>query len=302
MILVKQRTIRNEIQAVGVGLHTGKQVHLKLCPAPVNTGIVFKRVDISPAVSIPAKAAYVGDTRLSTTLVLDTVQVATVEHLLSAIAGLGIDNVIVELDAPEVPIMDGSAFPFVFLLESAGIKHQDAPKSFIKIKEEIKVTDQDKWASLQPFEGFKVSFIIEYQHPHLHQNNKTATFDLSSLIYTKEVARARTFGFMDDYEWLKSNNLALGGSLFNAVVLDKDSILNPEGLRDSDELVKHKILDAVGDLYLLGMNIVGAFAGYKSGHYLNNVLLNTLLLNQQAWEVVHYEESTVPISFTTAML
>lgn len=294
---IKQRTIRHDISAVGVGLHTGEKVLLTLKPAAVNSGIKFRRVDLSPVVEIPARAEFVGDTTLSTTLAKNGAQIATVEHLLSAIAGLGIDNIIVEVNAAEVPIMDGSAGPFVFLLQSAGIKEQNAAKKFLRVKKRIYVEDGDKWACLEAFEGFKVSIALDFNHPVLKRSSQSATLDFSSISYVKEVSRARTFGFMSDYEWLKANNLALGGSLYNAVVLDDVRVINEDGLRSEDEFVKHKILDAVGDLYLLGMSLIGSFSGFKSGHALNNILLNKLLTDKTAWEVVTFAHDASPIIF-----
>ena len=294
---IKQRTLRHVVRAVGVGLHTGEQVYLTLKPAPENTGIVFIRVDCSPPVSLLARTENVGDTRLSTSLGVGKEQVSTVEHLLSAMAGLGIDNAFVEVTAPEVPIMDGSASPFVFLLQSAGIKEQDSPKKFIRIKKLIKVVDGDKWALLEPFEGFKVSLELDFQHPVLKSSSQSATLDFSTTSYVKEVSRARTFGFMSDFEWLRANNLALGGSLDNAVVLDEHRVINEDGLRYKDEFVKHKILDAVGDLSLLGRSLIGAFSGYKSGHALNNTLLRAVLADTSAWEEVAFTEDEAPIAY-----
>lgn len=297
MTFIPQRTLRKDIRAVGVGLHTGEKISLALKPAPINHGIVFKRIDVDPVVLLPARTEYVGDTTLSTTLTVDDVHVSTVEHLLSAMAGLGIDNAIVEVNSAEVPIMDGSASPFVFLLESAGIEEQPAPKQFIRIKKKVYVSDGDKWAYLEPFTGFKVSLELDFEHPILKKSSQSATLDFSSISYVKEVARARTFGFMSDYEWLKNNNLALGGSLDNAVVLDEYKVINEDGLRYQDEFVKHKILDAVGDLYLLGMSLIGAFSGFKSGHALNNILLKALLDDPSAWEVVTFDRKDAPIAF-----
>lgn len=283
---------------MGVGLHTGEKVYLTLEPAEVNSGIVFKRIDLDPMVEIVACPANVGDTTLSTTLVKDGVRVSTVEHLLSAMAGVGVDNAVIKLSAQELPIMDGSAGPFVFLLQSAGIQEQAAAKRFLRIKRKIKVEDGDKWVSLEPFDGFKVSFQLDYDHPVLKNSIQEATLDFSSTSYVKEVSRARTFGFLSEYEWLRANNLALGGSLNNAIVLDDYRILNEDGLRYEDELVKHKILDAIGDLYLLGMGLIGAFRGFKSGHTLNNRLLQALLANKSAWEIVTFEDGAVsPISY-----
>jgi UDP-3-O-[3-hydroxymyristoyl] N-acetylglucosamine deacetylase len=296
--MIKQRTLKNVIRATGVGLHTGKKVLLTLRPALANTGIIFRRVDLDPAVEIPAKPKYVGDTSLSTTLVKDNIRISTVEHLLSALAGFGIDNVFVDLTADEVPIMDGSAGPFVFLIQSAGIAEQNAAKEFLRIKEKVRVERDGKWAMFEPFDGFKVGFSIEFDHPVFNQNNCHAEIDFSTTSFVKEVSRARTFGFMRDVELLRQKNLVLGGSLDNAVVVDDYRVLNEDGLRYADECVKHKILDAIGDLYLLGHSLIGAFKGYKSGHALNNTLIRELLLNEDAWELVSFEtEYKAPISF-----
>ena len=296
--MIRQRTLKNVIRATGVGLHTGKKVLLTLRPAPTNTGIIFRRVDIDPAVEIPAKPKYVGDTSLSTTLVKNKVRISTVEHLLSAFAGFGIDNVYVDLTADEVPIMDGSAGPFVFLIQSAGVEEQRAAKKFLRIKEKVRVEQNGKWAMFEPFDGFKVGFSIEFDHPVFNQNNCHAEIDFSTTSFVKEVSRARTFGFMRDVELLRERNLVLGGSLDNAVVVDDYRILNEDGLRYADECVKHKILDAIGDLYLLGHSLIGAFKGHKSGHALNNTLIRELLLDKSAWEIVSFEsEYQAPISF-----
>tara|TARA_B100001105_G_scaffold204192_1_gene167971 strand:+ start:380 stop:1291 length:912 start_codon:yes stop_codon:yes gene_type:complete len=296
--MIKQRTLKNVIRATGVGLHTGKKVLLTLRPASANTGIIFRRVDLDPAVEIPAKPKYVGDTSLSTTLVKDNIRISTVEHLLSALAGFGIDNAFVDLTADEVPIMDGSAGPFVFLIQSAGIVEQNAAKKFLRIKEKVRVDKDEKWAMFEPFDGFKVGFSIEFDHPVFNQNNCHAEIDFSTTSFVKEVSRARTFGFMRDVELLRQKNLVLGGSLNNAVVVDDYRVLNEDGLRYADECVKHKILDAIGDLYLLGHSLIGAFKGHKSGHALNNTLIRELLLNEDAWELVSFEtEYKAPISF-----
>ena len=296
--MIKQRTLKNVIRATGVGLHTGKKVLLTLRPASANTGIIFRRVDLDPAVEIPAKPKYVGDTSLSTTLVKNNIRISTVEHLLSALAGFGIDNAFVDLTADEVPIMDGSAGPFVFLIQSAGIVEQNAAKKFLRIKEKVRVDKDEKWAMFEPFDGFKVGFSIEFDHPVFNQNNCHAEIDFSTTSFVKEVSRARTFGFMRDVELLRQKNLVLGGSLDNAVVVDDYRILNEDGLRYADECVKHKILDAIGDLYLLGHSLIGAFKGHKSGHALNNTLIRELLLNEDAWELVSFEtEYKAPISF-----
>jgi UDP-3-O-[3-hydroxymyristoyl] N-acetylglucosamine deacetylase len=296
--VIKQRTLKNVIRATGVGLHTGEKVYLTLRPAAPNSGIKFRRVDLPEPVVIDARPENVGDTTLSTALVKDNVKVSTVEHLLSAFAGLGIDNAYVDVSAPEVPIMDGSAGPFVFLLQSAGVEEQNAPKRFIRIKKPVQVEDGDKWARFEPYNGFKVTFTIDFDHPVFRKEAQTATVDFSSTTFLKEVSRARTFGFMRDIEMLRKNKLALGGSMDNAIVVDNYRILNEDGLRYADEFVKHKILDAIGDLYLLGHSLIGAFTGYKSGHALNNTLLRTLLETEDAWESVTFpDESDLPISY-----
>ncbi len=295
---MKQRTLKNCIRATGVGLHSGEKVYLTLRPAPPDSGIVFRRIDLPEPVEIEARAENVGDTRLSTTLVKDGVRVDTVEHLLSAFAGLGIDNAYVDLSAPEVPIMDGSAAPFVFLIQSAGIYEQDAPKRFVRILRRVTVEEGDKWARFEPYEGFKVCFSIEFDHPVFRNRDQYTEFDFSTTSFVKEVSRARTFGFMRDIEYLRNNNLALGGSFDNAIVVDDYRILNEGGLRYEDEFVKHKVLDAIGDLYLLGHSLLGQFVGHKSGHALNNRLLRTLLAQQDAWELVSFdEEAPSPIAF-----
>jgi UDP-3-O-[3-hydroxymyristoyl] N-acetylglucosamine deacetylase len=297
--MIRQRTLKNVIRATGVGLHTGEKIYLTLRPAPINRGIVFRRVDLDEPVEIEAKAGNVGETTLSTTLEKDGVKVSTVEHLLSALAGLGIDNLYVDVSAAEVPIMDGSAGPFVFLIQSAGICEQEAAKRFIRIKKPIRVEDGDKWVQFEPFEGFKVSFTIDFDHPVFKGRTQTSTLDFSSTSFVKEVSRARTFGFMSQIESLRERNLALGGSLDNAVVLDDFRILNEDGLRYEDEFVKHKVLDAIGDLYLLGHSLIGEFSGYKSGHALNNRLLCTLLENVDAWEEVTFDDlRKAPISYS----
>ncbi len=284
----RQRTLKNVIRATGVGLHTGQKVFLTLRPAPENTGVVFRRTDLTTPVEIKAHPDSVGDTSLSTTLVKDGVRISTVEHLLSAFAGLGIDNAYIDVSASEVPIMDGSAAPFVFLIQSAGIAEQKASKRFLRIKRSVYVEDGDKWARFDPYEGFKVSFSIDFDHPVFKTSQRKAELDFSSTSFLKEVSRARTFGFMRDIEHLHAHNLALGGSLDNAIVLDDFRVLNEEGLRYEDEFVKHKVLDAIGDLYLLGHSLVGSFSGHKSGHALNNCLLRTLLAQTKAWELVTY--------------
>ncbi|MBK7250604.1 MAG: UDP-3-O-acyl-N-acetylglucosamine deacetylase [Gammaproteobacteria bacterium] len=299
--MVGQRTLKNSIRATGVGLHTGKKVLMTLRPAAADSGIVFRRVDLPEPVEIPAHAENVGETTLGTTLVAHGVRVGTVEHLLSAFAGLGIDNALVEVSAPEVPIMDGSAGPFVFLLQSAGIAEQKAAKRFVRIRKKVRVEDGDKWAEFLPFAGFKVNFEIEFNHPIFRRRSQRASMDFSTTSFLKEVSRARTFGFMRDIEYLRSHNLALGGNLDNAIVLDDSRVLNEDGLRYEDEFVKHKILDAIGDLYLLGHSLIGEFSGYKSGHALNNALLRALLAETSAWEEVVFEKaSDAPISYVQA--
>ena len=285
--MLVQRTLTNPISATGVGLHSGRQIKLNLFPANEDTGIIFRRIDLNPQVEIKAIVDNVGATTLATTLVEGETQIATIEHLMSAFAGLGIDNVIVEVDDMEVPIMDGSASPFVFLIQSAGIKQQTKPKKFIKIKEEIKVETPDgAYAKLAPYNGFKVTYALVYDNEKQKKYNSTSTVDFNSTTFLKEISRARTYGFVSDIDYMKKNNLALGGSEKNAVVIGEDEILNDEGLRSSEELVKHKILDVIGDLYLLQYNIVAEFEGYKSGHSLNNLLLNRLLELPDAWEVI----------------
>ena len=296
--MIRQRTLKNVIRATGVGLHTGEKIYLTLRPAPVDTGIVFCRVDLDYVVQIPARPENVGDTRLSTTLVNGDVRISTVEHLLSAMAGLGIDNAYVDLSAAEVPIMDGSAGPFVFLIQSAGIEEQNAAKRFIRIKKPVEVTHEDKVARFVPFDGFKVGFTIEFNHPVFKTDTQHSEIDFSTTSFVKEVSRARTFGFMHEIEQLRERQLALGGSLDNAVVLDDYRVLNEDGLRYRDEFVKHKILDAIGDLYLLGHSLIGAFDGFKSGHALNNELLRALIADETAWEEVTFDDvSEAPISF-----
>lgn len=288
--MIRQRTLKNVIRATGVGLHTGEKVYLTLRPAPVDTGIVFRRVDLSPPVEIEAKAVNVGDTTMSTTLMKGDVRISTVEHMLSALAGLGIDNAYIDLSAAEVPIMDGSAGPFVFLIQSAGIVDQAVPKRFIRIKRTVRVEEGDKWVQFEPFDGFKVGMEIDFDHPAFRGRSQLAEIDFSTTSFVKEVSRARTFGFMSQLEMLRSRNLALGGSLDNAVVVDDYRILNEDGLRYDDEFVKHKILDVIGDLYLLGNGMIGAFKGYKSGHALNNRLLRSLMEDETAWERVTYDD------------
>ncbi|MGA9575913.1 MAG: UDP-3-O-acyl-N-acetylglucosamine deacetylase [Lysobacterales bacterium] len=296
--MIRQRTLKNVIRATGVGLHTGEKVFMTLRPAAVNTGIIFRRVDLDPAPEIDAFATNVGDTSMSSTLIEDGIRVATVEHLLSAFAGMGIDNCYIDLSAAEVPIMDGSAAPFVFLIQSAGIEEQSAAKRFIRVLEPIEYRFEDKWARLEPFEGFRVSFKIEFNHPVFKSHTSFASVDFSTTSYLKEVSRARTFGFMRDLEMLRDRKLVLGGSMDNAIVLDDYRVLNEDGLRYEDEFVKHKVLDAIGDLYLLGHSLIGAYSGFKSGHELNNQLLRQLLRQPDSWEEVTFDEvEGAPISY-----
>lgn len=297
--MIRQRTLRNAIKATGVGLHTGEKVYLTLWPAPINAGIVFRRVDLDPVVEIPARAENVRETTLSTTLIANGEKVSTVEHLLAAMAGLGIDNAFVDVSASEVPIMDGSAAPFVFLIQSAGIEEQNAAKKFIRIKRPVTVEDGDKIASFLPFDGFKVSFSIDFDHPVFRERSPHAEIDFSSTSFVKEVSRARTFGFMHEIEYLRSQGLARGGSVDNAIVVDEYRILNQDGLRYDDEFVKHKILDAIGDLYLLGYGVIGEYRAHKSGHALNNAVVRALIAQPDAWEMVTFDdEATAPISYS----
>ncbi len=296
--MLRQRTLKSSIKATGVGLHSGKKIMLTIKPAPVNRGIIFRRIDLNPVVEIHATADNVYDTRLSTTIGTAEANISTVEHLLSALAGLGIDNAYIEINAAEVPIMDGSAGPFVFLLQSAGIVEQDSPKRFIKIKKTVVVEEEDKWARFDPYDGYRVNFTIDFNHPAIEGDNLNTCIDFSTTSFVKEISRARTFGFLRDLEHLRANNLALGGSYDNAILIDDYRVLNEDGLRYSNELVKHKILDAIGDLYLLGHSLIGAFSGYKSGHALNNRLLMALLNDQSAWEEVSFDDRTEsPITY-----
>ncbi|AWX14999.1 UDP-3-O-[3-hydroxymyristoyl] N-acetylglucosamine deacetylase [Mergibacter septicus] len=289
--MIKQRTLKQSVKVTGIGLHSGQKVTLTLRPAPVNTGVIYCRTDLEPVVSFSADPNSIRDTMLCTCMVNDDgIRISTVEHLNSALAGLGIDNIIIELDAPEVPIMDGSASPFVYLLLDAGIEEQEAAKKFIRVKQAIRVEDGDKWAEFKPYDGFSLDFTIDFSHPAISDKVKHYQLDFSSQAFIQQISRARTFGFMKDIEYLQSQGLILGGSLDNAIVLDDYRILNEEGLRFKDELVRHKLLDAIGDLYMAGHNIIGAFIAYKSGHGLNNKLLRTLLANQDAWEYVTFEQ------------
>lgn len=288
--MVKQRTLKTTVQATGVGLHTGEKVYLTLHPGEVDTGIVFRRVDLPQPVSIRAEAMSVHDTRLSTCLESGGARIATVEHLMSAMAGLGIDNAVVDLTSPELPIMDGSAGTFIFLLQSAGIVEQSAPKKFIRIKKTIEVKDGDRWVKFEPFNGYKLNFTINFAHPVFANTKQNVTVNLGEQSYIKEVSRARTFGFMQDVENMRAQGLALGGNLDNAIVMDEYRVINPDGLRFDDEFVKHKVLDAIGDLYLLGHSLIGAFSGYKSGHALNNALCRAVLADESSWEFVTFDK------------
>lgn len=289
--MIRQRTLKNVIHATGIGLHTGRKVQLTLRPAAPDTGIVFRRVDLPEPVEIPAAPESVGDTRLSSTLLRGDVKVGTVEHLMSALAGLGIDNVYVDLAGPEVPIMDGSASPFVFLLQSAGIEEQGAAKRYIRVKKPVRVEAGDKWASLEPFHGFRLRFSIAFPHPVFENTRQHLEVDFADTSYVKEVSRARTFGFMEDVETMRANGLALGGSMENAIVMDAYRVLNGDGLRYDDEFVRHKVLDAIGDLYLLGHPLIGSFSAHKSGHALNNQLLRALVADAEAWEFVTFDKA-----------
>ena len=296
--MLKQRTLRNSIKAVGIGLHTGKNINMELIPSEVNTGINFIRTDVNENLVIPALAENVGETSMSTTLIKDDIKVHTIEHLLSAIAGLGVDNCLIKLDGPEVPIMDGSSSPFVFLIQSAGLKDQESLKKFIKVKKEVTVTRDDAYATIKPFDGFKVSFKVDFDHPVHKKLPSESVIDFSSTSFVKEVCRARTFGYMSDLDELKSKNLVLGASINNAIAFGDEEILNEEGLRFNDEIVKHKMLDAIGDLYLLGGNLIGEFSGYKSGHELNNKLLRKIIEDDDAYETIEFENSeNAPISY-----
>ena len=289
--MLRQRTLKSLTRSTGVGLHTGQKIKMVLRPAQPDTGIVFRRIDLEPVADIRARAEAVGETRLSSCLVQGDARVYTVEHLMSALSGLGIDNLFVDLDGPEVPIMDGSAAPFAFLIQSAGIEQQSAPKRFIRIKKRVEVKDGDKWARLDPHDGFKLSFSIVFNHPVIEKSNQSVTVDFAQTSYLKEIARARTFGFMQDVEQLREDGLALGGGLDNAVVLDEYRVLNAEGLRFGDEFIRHKVLDAIGDLYLMGNPLLGAFSAHKSGHALNNRLLRELIANPDAWDKVSFERA-----------
>ena len=283
-----QRTVKSVIRASGVGLHSGKKVTLTLRPAAPDTGIMFRRVDLETPVDIKASALTVGDTRMCSCLDVDGVRIGTVEHLMSALCGLGIDNVWIDLDAAEVPILDGSSSPFVFLIQSAGISEQNVPKRFLRIKKPVEVREGDKIASLTPYDGFKLNFSIVFNHPAIDRTGQQVSFDFADQGYTRDIARARTFGFTQEVEFLRENGLALGGGLENAVVLDEYRILNADGLRYNDEFVKHKVLDAIGDLYLIGHPIIGEFTAHKSGHDLNNKLARAVLADAESYEIVSF--------------
>lgn len=287
--MVKQRTLKNSVSVTGVGLHSGEKVTLGLRPAAVNTGIVFRRVDVKPVEEIRARPDMVRDTRLSTCMEQNGVRVATVEHLMSALAGLGVDNAYIDLDSSEVPIMDGSAGTFIFLLQTAGIVEQSAAKKFIRVKKTVEVKQDDKWVRFEPYHGYKLTFTINFSHPVFASAKQHVTVDLGEESYVRDISRARTFGFMQDVEYMRSQGLALGGSLDNAIVMDDYRVLNADGLRFEDEFVKHKVLDAIGDLYMLGYPLIGAFSGFKSGHALNNALVRALLADEHAWEFVTFD-------------
>lgn len=301
---VKQRTLKNKIQTTGVGLHTGKKVTLTLRPAPDNTGIIYRRTDLSPAVDFPVDAKSVRDTMLCTCLVNENnVRISTVEHINAALAGLGIDNIIIEVDAPEIPIMDGSASPFIYLLLDAGIAEQDAPKKFLRVKQTVRVENGDKWAEIRPYSGFKLDFTIDFNHPAIDGSSQRYQMDFSSESFIRQISRARTFGFMRDIEMLQSKGLCLGGSLDCAIVVDDYRVLNEDGLRFDDEFVRHKMLDTIGDLYMCGHNMLAEVVCYKSGHALNNQLLQALLANQEAWEFVTFDDAqAVPVALTNQSL
>ncbi|QKJ51301.1 UDP-3-O-acyl-N-acetylglucosamine deacetylase [Providencia rettgeri] len=297
--MIKQRTLKRIITATGVGLHTGKKVTLTLRPAPVNTGVIYRRTDLNPPVDFPADAKSVRDTMLCTCLVNeDNVRISTVEHLNAALAGLGIDNIVIEVNAPEIPIMDGSAAPFVFLLLDGGIEELNCAKKFLRIKETVRVEDGDKWAEMKPYNGFSLDFTIDFQHPAIDSSTQRYSLDFSAESFVNQISRARTFGFMRDIEYLQSKGLCLGGSFDCAIVVDDYKVLNEDGLRFEDEFVRHKMLDAIGDLFMCGHNIIGAFTAFKSGHALNNKLLQAVLAKESAWDLVTFEdEAQLPVAF-----
>lgn len=299
--MVKQRTIARPVRASGIGLHSGKKVYMTLKPHVADGGIVFRRTDLDPPLDIPAQAQLIQETVLSSSLVYAGERMGTVEHLMSALAGLGIDNLLVEVDAPEIPIMDGSARPFIYLLQQAGLQDQSRPKPFVQITRPIEVRQDDKIARFEPYDGFRLNFTIDFDHPAFASEHQQATVEFSSEAYIEQVSLARTFGFLRDVEYLHANNLALGGGVHNAIVMDENRVLNEEGLRLADEFVRHKLLDAIGDLYLLGKAIIGQFTGYKSGHALNNQLLRTLLEQPDCYEVVTFDDiAGCPIRYIRA--
>ncbi|MFP5358038.1 MAG: UDP-3-O-acyl-N-acetylglucosamine deacetylase [Gammaproteobacteria bacterium] len=303
--MVRQRTLQQAVRASGIGLHSGRKVFMSLLPAGPDTGIVFRRTDLSPPVEIPVRADWLREATMCSTLVHDNgTKVSTIEHLMSAFAGLGIDNCIVELSSPEVPIMDGSAGPFVFLIQSAGIHEQDAAKKFIRILQPVQVQEGDKWARFEPYDGYRLNFGIEFKHPAFRSGRQQASIDFSTTSYVREVSRARTFGFMRELDQLRANNLGLGASLDNVVALDEYRVVNADGLRFEDEFVRHKILDAVGDLYLLGHSVIGAYSAYKSGHALNNKLVRAVLADEKAWEIVTFSQASeaAPIAYVRGSL
>ena len=297
--MIKQRTLKRIVEATGVGLHTGKKVTLTLRPAAANTGVIYRRTDLNPPVDFPADAKFVRDTMLCTCLVNeDNVRISTVEHLNAALAGLGIDNIVIEVNAPEIPIMDGSAAPFVFLLLDAGIEELNSAKKFLRIKEKVRVEDGDKWAEFAPYNGFSLDFTIDFNHPAIDSSTQRYKLDFSAEAFVRQISRARTFGFMRDIEYLQSQGLCLGGSFDCAIVVDDYRVLNEDGLRFEDEFVRHKTLDAIGDLFMCGHNIIGAFTAYKSGHALNNKLLQAVLAKESAWDLVTFEdEAELPVAF-----
>ncbi|WP_085314861.1 UDP-3-O-acyl-N-acetylglucosamine deacetylase [Derxia lacustris] len=301
--MLKQRTLKQIVRTTGVGLHSGRKVEIVLRPAAPNTGILFRRVDLDPPVDLPADPLSVKDTRMATTLDRDGVKIATVEHLMSALAGLGIDNAVIDVSAPEIPIMDGSASTFVFLLQQAGIEEQPAAKRFVRVTKPIEVHEGDKWARLSPFHGFKMSFAIDFNHPAIDSTGQFAEIDFDSTSYVKEIARARTFGFMGDVEALRAAGLGQGGTMDNVIVMDEYRVLNQDGLRYDDEFVKHKLLDAIGDLYVLGKPLLAAYSANKSGHAINNQLLRALLADETAWDIVDFtDDAKAPAAFAHAGL
>lgn len=296
--MLKQRTIKKIIKASGTGLHSGKNVLINFLPHHINGGIVFRRIDLNPPVDIPANALLVQETMMSSNLVQGEVRIGTVEHLMSALAGMGIDNIIIEVSAPEIPIMDGSAGPFIYLLQQAGLQEQNAAKKYIRIKHPVEVCVDDKRAAFLPHNGFQVNFTIDFNHPAFSEEHKTAEVDFSTSSFIEEISLARTFGFMRDLDYLREHNLALGASLENAIGVDDQGVVNAEGLRFADEFVRHKMLDAIGDLYLVGHSIIGRFEGYKSGHALNNQLLRKILATPNCYEIVTFDDDVIcPISY-----